>query len=79
MTLSALIEEAQSASPSAEDCGQKWKRLWPLYEVLRGRQMTCKQAVNWMVKKGEVAESDVDKALNAFWKMAETRNRKKKS
>ncbi len=78
MTLAALIEEAQSASPSAEDCGQKWKRLWPLYQTLRGRGMTCKQAVNWMVEKGEVKKADSGKALDSFWKMATRRNKQAK-
>jgi hypothetical protein len=77
VSLAALIEEAKGASPGT-DCGQKWRRLWPLYQTLRGRGLTCKQAVAWMVGKKEIAEADTAKALDAFFKMATRRNKKAK-
>lgn len=79
MTLAALIEEAKTASPSAKECRQQWRRLWPVVQTLRAQGFTYKQAVAWLVEKKEMQASETQGALNAFAQIATRHNRRVKS
>lgn len=40
----------------------RWSELWPVYKELRGRGFTIREAVDWLIREGQVTESDRQKA-----------------
>lgn len=76
MSPSSLMEKAATAIPGKSEAGPKWLRLWPAYTLLRQRGFTCKGAVNWLVREGEIQKQDADRALESFYQIATRRNKK---
>ncbi len=58
---------------------RKWAKLWPVYQTLRSRGMSCVRAVEWLITEGAVAEEEKERAINAFHIHATRRNKKQKA
>lgn len=69
MNLEALLEKADKAKPGIRAANGRWLELYPVYERLRQRKLTGKDAVAWLIKEGAVPSSDAKKAEEAMQKL----------
>jgi hypothetical protein len=68
MNLEALLKKAETARPLGKPGYGRWKEFYPLYQVLRRRRLSGRDAVEWMVREGAVEEKEKQKAMQSLQK-----------
>jgi hypothetical protein len=68
LDLEALMKKAETARPLGKPGYGRWKEFYPLYQVLRRRGLSGRDAVEWMVREGAVEEKEKQKAIQSLQK-----------
>ena len=79
MPTDPLLSKAQTVPLEASARPRRWAKLWPVYETLRARGLSCQRAVDWLIREGAISLDERERALNAFHIHATRRNKKSRA
>lgn len=75
MNIEALLAKADTAKPVGRPAYSRWHKIYPVYEKLRLRNLSGREAVEWLIAEKAVQESDKAKAMESLQKLEWRRKR----